>query len=443
MRLRRLFAFMVGIFFLSGCVGTTTNVTTSNQNVNEIVKYKGPKARIAVASFKCKAAKCNGQIGSGIADMLTTALFNSGKFIVIERSNEGFSAVERELQLSQGMIKQNRQINNLEGADILVVGAITAFEPKAGGISAGGIVIPRGVPVIGGIKFGKDEAYIAADIRLIDVKTGRIINATTVEGQASKWNIGGIGGGFTGNVALGAGLSTYKNTPMEKAIRDMINKAVEKIAQLIPDNYYRYNANGTVNNQLNTTINTQQNTVKPVTHTLLFKEDFEKYGIGQTTPFGNWKGDKFEIQMGVQSNGMIGKMIKAHEWRKVCLENFKAKNIIFTADMNGNGTFYFRVVNKKPFIGYAAHISKDGNIKLDKIAGQTVMTIAKNKINLAKSKWHKVKIVTKDSHIAIYVDGQLGIDINDNDKTLTQAGSICIGADCCDAFIDNIYIYQN
>ena len=149
MKLKRLFALMVGIFFLSGCVGTTTNVTTSNQNVNEIVKYKGAKARIAVASFKCKAAKCNGEIGSGIADMLTTALFNSGKFIVIERSNEGFSAVERELQLSQSMIKQNRQINNLEGADILVVGAITAFEPKAGGIGAGGVVIPRGVPFIG------------------------------------------------------------------------------------------------------------------------------------------------------------------------------------------------------------------------------------------------------------------------------------------------------
>jgi len=434
---------MFGIFFLSGCGGSTANVTTSNQNVNKIMKYNGPKARIAVASFKCKAAKCNGEIGSGVSDMLTTALFNSGKFIVVERSSEGFSAVEKELQLSQGTVKQNRQTNNLEGADILVVGAITAFEPKAGGLSAGGIAIPSGVPLIGGVKFGKDEAYIAADIRLIDVKTGRIINATTVEGQASKWNIGGIGGGFSGNVALGGGLSTYKNTPMEKAVRNMINKAVAKISSLVPENYYRYNSANNNQNSSVPVINTQQNNTEEKAKKLLFKEDFENYGLGQTTPFSSWKGDRFEVQMGVQNNGKVGKMIKAHEYRKVCLENFRAKNIILKADINGNATFYFRVVNKKPFIGYAVHISKDGTLKLDKIAGETVMTIAKNRIKLSNTKWHNVKITVKDSLISVYVDSQLGIEITDNDKTLNQPGSICIGADCCDALIDNIYIYQN
>ncbi|AZV47079.1 hypothetical protein C3L23_07270 [Nautilia sp. PV-1] len=438
MKIKTLLVLLLGIFFISGCMQTTANVTASKENVNSITEYNGPKARIAVASFKCKAAKCNGQIGSGIADMLTTELVKTGKFIVLERG-EGLNAVEKEYALNTNI---NKPIRNLEGADILIVGAITAFEPKAGGIAAGGFVIPKGIPFIGGVKLGKNEAYIAADLRLIDVRTGRIIAVATVEGKTSDWKVGGLGGGVSGIGIVGGGLSVYKNTPMEKAIRVMIAKAVNKIETLIPETYYRYNANNTLNNNQQTTINTNHNSINHEKRILLFKENFEKYGIGQTTPFGNWKGNKFEIQMGVQSNGKIGKLLKAHEWRKICLENFRAKNIILTADVNGNGTFYFRVVNKKPFIGYEAHISKDGNIKLDKIAGQTVMTIAKNKINIPKSKWHKIKIIAKNSHISIYVDGVLGIDINDRDKTLNQAGSICVGADCCDAFIDNIYIYK-
>ena len=38
---------------------------------------------------------------------------------------------------------------------------------------------------------------------LADVVTGRIINATEVEGKTNRWKLGGLGGGLTGSVALG------------------------------------------------------------------------------------------------------------------------------------------------------------------------------------------------------------------------------------------------
>ncbi|WP_169311180.1 CsgG/HfaB family protein [Thermodesulfatator indicus] len=221
---------------------------TTGPSAGEVLTYKGPKARIAVASFKCKAAKCSGQIGNGIADMLATALFRSGRFIVLERG-EGLSAIKEELALGQsGYVRPGAapQAGQMEGADILVVGAITAFEPDAGGFGAGGIVVPFKVPVIGGVKVGKKEAYIAVDLRLIDVRTGRVINATTVEGKASSWKIGGLGGGIFGDIGLGGGLEMYKNTPMEKAIRVMLNNAVEAIAKLVPENYYRWGQEGAV-----------------------------------------------------------------------------------------------------------------------------------------------------------------------------------------------------
>ncbi len=238
-----LFVFISGLALIfTSCTEISTNVQSSGPTVQQTLTYQGPKARIAVASFKCKAAKCNGEIGSGIADMLATALFKTGKFIVLERG-EGLEEIKKELNLGQsGYVAAGKapKIGLLEGADILVVGAITAFEPDASGIKGGVGVSPFRVPFLAGIGGAKKEAYIAADIRLVDVRTGRVINATRVEGKASSWKLGGLGGTIIGTVALGGALGAYKNTPMEKAIAVMLDRAVQEIAKMVPESYYRY-----------------------------------------------------------------------------------------------------------------------------------------------------------------------------------------------------------
>src|SRR5512137_855541 len=52
-----------------------------------LAPYDGPKARIAVAKFEDKTRKGAGSIGEGMATMLTTALVNSGRYIVLERDS--------------------------------------------------------------------------------------------------------------------------------------------------------------------------------------------------------------------------------------------------------------------------------------------------------------------------------------------------------------------
>ncbi len=238
----------VGVVFLVlACTSSQvqTQVDNTGPSPGQVLTYNGPKARIAVASFKCKAAKCSGQIGSGISDMLATALFRTGRFIVLERG-EGLKAIQEELNLGQsGYVRQGAapQIGQMEGADILVIGAITAFEPEASGIGGGGVVIPYKIPFFGGARLKKKQAYIAADIRLVDVRTGRVISATSVEGKASSWKVGGAMGGVLGSVALGGGLEGYKNTPMEKAVRVMLYNAINAISQMVPENYYRWGEN--------------------------------------------------------------------------------------------------------------------------------------------------------------------------------------------------------
>jgi len=238
----------ISIFIFACGPQISTTVQTGGPTVQQAITYQGPKARIAVASFKCKAAKCSGNIGDGLADMLSTALFQTGRFVVLERG-EGLKAIQEELNLGQsGYVQQGKapQIGLMEGADILVIGAITAFEPEASGIGGGGVIIPFNVPLIGGAKVGKKEAYIAADIRLVDVRTGRVINATKVEGKASSWNVAGGAGTLIGTVALGGGLGVYKNTPMEKALRVMLESAVQAISQMVPESYYRYGGSSSI-----------------------------------------------------------------------------------------------------------------------------------------------------------------------------------------------------
>ncbi len=272
---KRLIFFSTFIFslalVLSSCVGVqTTSIQSTKQNINEAVKYQGPKARIAVARFDCKAAKCYGDIGEGIKDMLIDALVQTNRFIVLERG-EGFEAIKEEVDLAQSGYIQQRQAPQkglMEGADIIVLGSIVAFEPNASGVSGGVGALLSKVPMIGGVKIGKQDAYIAAIIRLVDVRTGRIIHSTRIEGKASSFKIGGLGGWLAGSVGLGGGLSVYKNTPMEKAVMVLIDNAVKEIVKYVPENYYRYSATGQVIRPVNNTANTQPTTQKPQNKTI-------------------------------------------------------------------------------------------------------------------------------------------------------------------------------
>ena len=204
--------------------------------------YSGPKARVAIADFDVKAAKATGEIGSGLREMLITALINSNRFSVVER--QALEAVMKEQELSaSGAADQSAKIERgkIRTADLIVTAAVTEFEPQASGgragVGAGGGV---GSGILGGLLGGAlNKAHLALDIRVIDTSTSEIIAATRIQGQASDIS-GAIMAGLFGGWGMGAGLSAYANTPMEKAIRICIIEAVKYIAQSTPANYYKY-----------------------------------------------------------------------------------------------------------------------------------------------------------------------------------------------------------
>jgi len=205
--------------------------------------YSGPKARIAVADFEVKAAKAGGEIGSGLREMLVTALINSNRFSVLER--QALSAVMQEQELSASGAAQTGaggpQRGKIKTADLIITAAVTEFEPQASGgragVGGGGGV---GSGILGGLLGAAlNKAHMALDIRIVDTSTSEVLAATRVQGQASDIS-GAIMAGFLGSWGLGGGLSAYANTPMEKAIRICIIEAVRYISQTTPANYYKY-----------------------------------------------------------------------------------------------------------------------------------------------------------------------------------------------------------
>lgn len=213
----------------------------NNAGAQPMPPYSGPRARIAVADFDVKAAKAYGEVGSGLREMLVTALVNSNRFRVVERQVLDHVMQEQELAASGAAQPGGAQRGQIRTADIIVTAAVTEFEPQAsggaGGIGGGGGV---GSGVLGALLGGSlNKAHMALDLRIIDTSTSEVLAATRVQGQASDVS-GGLMAGFFGGWALGGGLTMYANTPMEKAIRICIIEAVRYVSQTIPADYYKY-----------------------------------------------------------------------------------------------------------------------------------------------------------------------------------------------------------
>ena len=173
--------------------GTQATVTSgSSQDLNQarMEAYNGPKARIAVARFTDKTGKgwWTGRIGDGMADQLATALVMSNRFIVLERQNLDTVLAEQDLAAA-GRIKSGTEaaIGEIEGAELLVVGAVTEFEGAASG--GGGSLGGFGGPLIGAIAGGLRRAHMAIDMRVVDAKTSRIllgVLTTPNDGSSSR-----------------------------------------------------------------------------------------------------------------------------------------------------------------------------------------------------------------------------------------------------------------
>ena len=244
---------VVLLVFVTGLVGCLTPPPSarvqssggSDMGTARAESYHGPRAAIAVADFEDKTVgrgEYRPAYGRGMADMLVTSLFNTNRFIVLER--EKLDAVIHEQDMgASGRFRQDTAapIGELEGAQLLVVAAVTGFDPNVAGTSGsasqiGGLLGLGRDSRVGQVMGGHQRAHVAIDLRIVDTATGRILSATSVQGSAQSFD---LGGSILGSTASG-GLSTYARTPMEQAIRRAIDEATAFVASQTPPDFYRH-----------------------------------------------------------------------------------------------------------------------------------------------------------------------------------------------------------
>ncbi len=264
---------VLAVLALAGCASTAEVTKGEGASIGEAQaeKYDGPKARITVGSIidKTGGADKKGSLRyqldvlrrrssspdsfqdenvvGGIRDLVTTALFQSNRFIVLERAALSDALVEQEFSASGKVGEESRiPIGQIEGAELLVVGALTGFD--AGAAGGGGFPIP--IPINRGRDFMVldveiRKSHVAMDLRVIDVRTGRIVSTVAVEGSARKFGAGLSGFARTrygGMVRVPTLLRGFANTPVEKAISEMVDAAVAHVVEKTPPVYFHHEA---------------------------------------------------------------------------------------------------------------------------------------------------------------------------------------------------------
>ncbi len=179
---------------------------------------------ITVSKFENEAGWAGQwEIGDGFATIMTDALQQNGKFIVLGDSEMRQEAMkEQDLATSGRMAGGSKapQVGRMTPAQLLVRGSITHVQDDTTG-GSGGLSF-KGIS-LGGSK-GKAEVNIT--IYLVDSETGQVKASQKVVGQAGRR---GLGVGYSGSAlgGLGRTVEGYKKDHVGKACEDAVVQCVE------------------------------------------------------------------------------------------------------------------------------------------------------------------------------------------------------------------------
>lgn len=238
MRSRRLLAAVAALLVIALVAGAAW------ADIKEKATEQNNKCRITVGTIKTKADQCDDDMAAAIGEMLSTALANEDRFIVLA-SQEEVAELADEIALGEsGMVEEGRgpEAGLMEGADVLITGAVTAFEPEASG--GGGLMGAAKKGLMGKVGVSGKTAVCAIDLKLVDIRTRRVVKAFNVEAKSTSWQSDVAGAGWAEDLAMGGALGVFSNQPMEKAVRGVLAKAVDRVAKEMPKEYFRYQGQG-------------------------------------------------------------------------------------------------------------------------------------------------------------------------------------------------------
>jgi curli biogenesis system outer membrane secretion channel CsgG len=147
----------------------------------------GAAPSLAVRAFDNKTGEGSADApAQAVTDMMTTELYNSGLFSLMERERLDYVAAEIRLGQS-GLVDAATapEVGKIRGAQYTMTGAVTQYRYNA----KGGAIPIAGLG--GGSGLAAKTALVVLDIRVIDNTTGAVVYAAKESGRAKR-EIGGL-----------------------------------------------------------------------------------------------------------------------------------------------------------------------------------------------------------------------------------------------------------
>lgn len=222
MSFKSLSLLLIVSLLMFGCATMTSQTThqtpeSSEPQVSKTIQEQkkeeptGLKRKVAIGRFTNETKygqsffvdENNDRIGKQAMDILSAKLFETGKFIMLERAD--LEKIEKELEMEGSSKLRN-------SADYLILGSITEFGRKA--VSDVGIFS----------RVKKQEAFAKVHIRIVDVSTGQIIYSEEGKGTAfsEAGTVMGVGGkgGYDGQL---------NDKAIDAAISDLASNIIENM----------------------------------------------------------------------------------------------------------------------------------------------------------------------------------------------------------------------
>ena len=187
--------------------------------------FAGGKKIVCVIDLEDKSGSHGDwrNIGTGMAEMMVTALAETKKYTLIERDKLEAVMAEQKLGASGAITAQTAaRIGKLLGANYIITGSVTEFGVKNSKIGVG--ALEKVLPFGGGAKVSTTKARVVLDMRAIDTTSAQIIAAAKGEGEKSSSE-------FSGDVSVAPSFDFGKEGFDETVLGKAARKAVDKVAK--------------------------------------------------------------------------------------------------------------------------------------------------------------------------------------------------------------------
>lgn len=208
------------------CIAITTTVAAAADPPDAPL---GPRRSIVVDKFDSlstfAAAYGNWDVGGGLSAMLTTALDQTGRFIILERANLDRVIGEQQIQSTNSRAPEaGPKFGGIAGAQFIVIGSVTEFgiEDSGGGLNIG-IAGSNGLGGLLGVR--QTHGAVAMDLRIVDTTTSQVVQTLKVREPISNTTLNA----GTNYRAMSLGGDSFDKTPLGEATRRAIDKAVAQI----------------------------------------------------------------------------------------------------------------------------------------------------------------------------------------------------------------------